>query len=231
MFFSRYRLPLVLIGTVGLSVSSYFLFNHFFKKYKEKKIEEKKEEPYENKYYDKFELLECIELEEDYVKGLKKNIIIEKTPKGNVLMYYDFEKESFIYYCDTKDISYLHLETIARKYAIQYNCKKIVVDIKKELEEAKKEKPKEEIVSNKINDKEKLFASFKNYNRKGTGGAKTINKKFIIRQNANRYSYRGKLNEYNYLQSEYYKKEKKDNTEILDFASFKRLQEKNKEKK
>jgi len=32
MFFSRYRLPLVLIGTVGISVSSYFLFNLFFTK-------------------------------------------------------------------------------------------------------------------------------------------------------------------------------------------------------
>jgi hypothetical protein len=227
MFFSKYRFPLILLGSLGISVSSYFLLKHYF--HKEKKIEEKKEEPYENKYYDKFEDLECIELEEDYVKSLKSNIIIEKTPKGNILMYYDFEKESFIYYSDTKDISYLYLETIARKYAIQFNCKKIVVDIKKELEEAKKEKPKEEI--NKKVSKNELFASFKDYNRKGSGGSKTMNKKFIIRQNANRYSYRGKLNEYKYLQSDAYKKEKKEDFEILDFASFKRLQEKKKEKK
>jgi len=140
-----------------------------------------------------------------------------------------FDKESFIYYSDTKDISYLFLETVARKYAIQYNCKKIVVDIKKELEEAKKEKPKEEI--KKKESKNELFASFKNYNRKGSGGAKTINKTFILRQNANRYSYRGKLNEYEYLQSDSYKKEKNEEFEIVNFASFKRLQEKNKEKK
>jgi hypothetical protein len=227
MFFSKYRFPLILLGSLGISVSSYFLFKHFF--HKEKKIKEKEEEPYENKYYDKFEDLDCIELEEDYVKSLKSNIIIEKTPKGNVLMYYDFEKESFIYYCDTKDISYLYLETIARKYAIQFNCKKLVVDIKKELQEAKKEKPKEEIKKKESNNE--LFASFKDYNRKGSGGSKTMNKKFIIRQNANRYSYRGKLNEYNYLQSDAYKKEKKEDFEILDFASFKRLQEKKKEKK
>jgi len=227
MFFSKYRFPLILLGSLGISVSSYFLFKHFF--HKEKKIKEKEEEPYENKYYDKFEDLDCIELEEDYVKSLKSNIIIEKTPKGNVLMYYDFEKESFIYYCDTKDISYLYLETIARKYAIQFNCKKLVVDIKKELQEAKKEKPKEEIKKKESNNE--LFASFKYYNRKGSGGSKTMNKKFIIRQNANRYSYRGKLNEYNYLQTEVYKKEKKEDFEILDFANFKRLQEKNREKK
>lgn len=228
MFLSKYRLPLILLGSLGITVSSYFLLKKFINK-EEKKIEEKKEEPYENKYYDKFDELDCRELEEDYVKGLKSNIIIDKTPKGNVLMYYDFEKESFIYYSDTKDISYLYLETVARKYAIQFNCKKIVVDIKKELEEAKKEKPKDEI--KKKEGKNELFASFKNYNRKGSGGAKIINKKFIIRQNANRYSYRGKLNEYNYLQSDVYKKEKKEDFEILDFASFKRIQEKKKEKK
>jgi C4-dicarboxylate transporter len=56
MFFSKYRFPLILLGSLGISVSSYFLLKHFFNK--EKKIEEKKEEePYENKYYDRFELL------------------------------------------------------------------------------------------------------------------------------------------------------------------------------
>ena len=74
--------------------------------------------------------------------------------------------------------------------------------------------------------KNELFASFKKYNRKGTGGSKTINKKFIIIENANRYSYRGKLNEYNYLQSESYKKKRSGEFENIDFASFKRLQEK-----
>jgi len=53
------------------------------------------------------------------------------TPKGRIIMYYDFEKESFIYHCDTKDVPYLYLETVARKYALTYHCKKIVVDIKK----------------------------------------------------------------------------------------------------
>lgn len=205
---------LILFG-IGTGVCSYYTYPYildFF--YKEKK-QDKKKVPYENKYYDEYDKLEEIDLDEDYVKSLKNNKIIELTPKGNVLMYYDFEKESFIYYCDTKDISYLYLETIARKYAISFNCKKIVIDIKKELEEAKKDKPKQE--NGKKGDS--LFATLKDYNRKGTGGAKKINKKFILRQNANRYSYKGKFSEALLLQTDIYSVKKE--TKEIDFNSFK----------
>ena len=225
MFSNRYRFPLIIIGSFGISVSSYFLYKHFFSE-KKKIVEKKEEEVYENKYYDKFDELNSDELEEQYVKDLKNNIIFENTPKGNVLMYYDFETESFIYHCDTKDISYLYLETVARKYAIQNNCKKIVVDIKRELEEAKKEKPK--INEIKKDKGDKLFASFKSYNRKGSGGAKKTNKTFILRQNANRYSYKGKIKDYKYLQTDVYNEKQKNDSETLDFASFKRLQGKKK---
>ena len=43
-------------------------------------------------------------------------------------MYYDYDKESFSYYCDVKDISYLYLETVVRKYAINFNCKKYGIE-------------------------------------------------------------------------------------------------------
>jgi hypothetical protein len=213
---------------------------------KEKKKKKKtSDEPYENKYYDRFEKLECEELEEDTVKGLKNNALCETTPKGNVIMYYDFEKESFVYYCDTKDIPYLYLETVARKYALTYHCKKIVVDIKKEMENAKQTNVKQTNVTqtntnksnlstiyentnnidtkiqpktNKVND---MFASFKSYNRKGSGGSKTMNKKFVLRQNANRYSYSGKVSQYPILKTDDYKIEKP--MEKMDYETFKKL--------
>jgi hypothetical protein len=205
MFNSRYRFQLCLISSFGISLTSYLLYNYFFHTkilIKEEK-KEKQIEPYENKYYDKFNTLHVFELEEEYVKGLKNNIIVENTPKGNIIMYYDFEKESFVYYCDTKDINYLYLETVARKYAINNNCKKLVVDIKKELENAKKETPKTKQVPVSKNTSE-VFASFKGYNRKGTGGSKTIKNKFILCQNANRYTYNGKIKDYNILQTNKY---------------------------
>lgn len=186
------------------------------------------EEPYENKYYDLFDKLKCEDLEEDAVKGMKNNVLYETTPKGNVIMYYDFEKESFVYYCDTKDISYLYLETVARKYALTYDCKKIVVDIKKEIENAKQSNTNKsnlstiyENTSSSTKKTTDMFASFKSYNRKGTGGSKATNKKFVLRQNANRYSYSGKVSQYPILKTDDYKIEKP--MEKMDYETFKKL--------
>jgi hypothetical protein len=181
---------------------------------------------YENKYYDKYDEMESEDLDEDYVKTLKNNVLYEMTPKGRIIMYYDFEKESFIYYCDTKDVPYLYLETVARKYALTYHSKKIVVYIKRELDAAKEtniandnKSKAQALVDAKKTDN--LFASFKSYNRKGTGGSKTMNKKFILRQNANRYSYSGKVNTYSFLKRNEYKIEKP--MDKMDYETFKKL--------
>ena len=227
------------------TIRSSGIYNKYVKHVDKEDKEEKKkqkslEEPYENKYYDLFDKLECEDLEEDVVKGMKNNALYETTPKGKVIMYYDFEKESFVYYCDTKDIPYLYLETVARKYALTYHCKKIVVDIKKEMENAKQTNVKQtntnksnlstiyentnnvdtkiQPKTNKVND---MFASFKSYNRKGTGGSKMTNKKFVLRQNANRYSYSGKVSQYPILKTDDYKIEKP--MEKMDYETFKKL--------
>lgn len=181
---------------------------------------------YENKYYDKYDEMESEDLDEEYVKTLKNNVLYEMTPKGRIIMYYDFEKESFTYYCDTKDVPYLYLETVARKYALTYHCKKIVIDIKRELDTAKETNVANDNKSKTLalvdaKKTDNLFASFKSYNRKGTGGSKTMNKKFILRQNANRYSYSGKVNTYSFLKRNEYKIEKP--MDKMDYETFKKL--------
>ncbi len=191
---------------------------------KAKDKDKSKEVSYENKYYDKFQEMESEELDEEDVKSLTNSVLFEMTPKGRIIMYYNFEKETFIYHCDTKDVPYLYLETVARKYALTYHCKKIVVDIKKELELAREasvvnEKNAKMLVGVKATDN--LFASFKSYNRKGSGGSKTPNRKFILRQNANRYSYGGKANEFPFLKTKEYKLEKP--MEKMDYETFKKL--------
>lgn len=191
-----------------------------------------KNQHYENKYYDEYDNLECCELEEDYVKSLRNNILFETTPKGGIALYYDFEKESFVYYCDTKDIPYLFLETASRKYAVIFHCKKIVVDMKNELMLAKEQKTNVNANANnsehKIGDKtdgegNDLFATFKSYNKKGSGGSRLVddNKKFVLRQQANRYSYAGKFDQYSPLKTDEYKTEKPmDN---MNYHTFKKL--------
>ena len=50
---------------------------------------------------------------------LKNNIIMEKTPLGNVVMFYNHTRTSFEYYSDST-IPYRYLETVARKYVVTY---------------------------------------------------------------------------------------------------------------
>ena len=130
---------------------------------------------------------------EKILENYKNNIIIEKTPVGNVAMYYDSISETFTYYSDNT-IPYRFLEVVARKYVINYNCKQLYIDMEQELErkqlmdkELKNKKLKEiELIntnksdksvkfennidnSNKI-EKKSVFTKFKSYNKEAGSG-------------------------------------------------------------
>jgi hypothetical protein len=117
--------------------------------------------------------------------------VMEYTPQGNVLLTYDVSKCSFRYYSDNT-IPYRYLETVARKFVKQFNCRPIYVDMEEELkvaeekwnkekaeekEKAEKEKQiKEEAIKQKkpIEEKKNVFAKFKSYNKEaGTGKVST----------------------------------------------------------
>ena len=224
----------LIIGSLTVSISSYYIYNFFYKKEDNKLIKEPENKIndsyenkyYENKYYEKYETLDNIKLSKDELISLKNNIVLENSPRGIIIMYYDNDTESFEYYADSKHIPYLYLEAVARKYAISFNCKCIVIDIKKELEEAiKKEleeaiKEKIDVKSTIITKNEGTFANFKNYNRKGTGGAKTMTKKSLIRENANRYTYKGKIMDYSGFKK---KISTKKQGQKIDYNTFKKL--------
>ena len=67
-------------------------------------VKEVPEITFENRYFIEYDDLEEKDLTEDFVKDLALNVIREETPKGEVLMYYSHEMESFIYYSKTKTI-------------------------------------------------------------------------------------------------------------------------------
>jgi hypothetical protein len=234
----------------------------------EKKEEEKKEEKDEEKKEDKTKEIEIS----------KNNILFETTPNGNVLMFYDSKRTSFIYYADTA-IPYRYLESVARKYVTTYHCLHIYIDMKKEIAEAEKkindkkleekqrlekkleeEKIKlEEENDKKLEDNDKkldkdnketkevprnVFAKLKNYNagsntvikgnkvaetnpnRNATNTTISSKKEYILKENANRFSYEGKMVNYKLLK----KPERKvvDKNYGFSFADFKKMQENNK---
>jgi hypothetical protein len=173
------------------------------------------------------------ELTEEFVNNLSLNTITETTPRGDVLMYYSSKLGSFVYHSHTKEIPYSYLETVARKYVIEYNCKKLYIDIRKEYEKGvqkyKEIKAKEENngadggvdeAKEKENKKKQIFANFKTYNRKGEVHNNQKEKIYILKEQANRYSYRGKIEEYSEAKVEScLDKNGKD----IDFASFKKM--------
>ena len=173
-------------------------------KYREKK-EEDESETYKIKYFDDYDKLEDKELTEDFVKDLNLNPVIEKTPKGEILMYYDYCSESFIYYCKSKDIPYAYLETVSRKYVVTYDCKSLYIDIRKEIEKginrvkeviAKKEDENLKKIEEERK-KNSIYASFKSYNRKSQVNAEQKDKIYVLKEKCNRFSYKGKFEDYN----------------------------------
>jgi len=252
---------------------------------------------YEDKYWDKYERMINKEIDKELEKDKeekkegekeeekiekieisKNNILFETTPTGNVLMFYDSTRTSFIYYADTA-IPYRYLESVARKYVTTYHCLHLYIDMKKEIAGAEKkindkkleekqrlekqrlEEEEERIKlddeenekldkynkDNKDRDKEtkevprNVFAKLKNYNAgsntviKGNKVAETnpnrsssaviisSKKEYILKENANRFSYEGKMVNYKLLK----KPERKvvDKNYGFSFADFKKMQE------
>jgi hypothetical protein len=184
------------------------------------------------------------ELTEEFVNNLSLNTITETTPRGDVLMYYSSKLGTFVYHSHTKEIPYNYLETVARKYVIEYNCKKLYIDIRKEYEKgvqkykeikAKEEEEKNAADDTKENKKKQIFANFKTYNRKGEVHNKQKDKIYILKEQANRYSYRGKIEEYSEAKVESCldkkvlesmgdkRSEEEKRVNDIDFASFKKM--------
>ena len=96
-----------------------------------------KELKYEDKYLDRY-------LTAQSGCGPVNSFVIEMTPVGNVIMQYNKEKESFVYYSD-HIIPYRYLETVSRKYVCIFNCKQLFIERHEEVvvKEEKEEKEKE----------------------------------------------------------------------------------------
>uniref|UniRef100_A0A6C0KMR2 Uncharacterized protein n=1 Tax=viral metagenome TaxID=1070528 RepID=A0A6C0KMR2_9ZZZZ len=165
------------------------------------------------------------------------NYVLEHTPLGNVYMRYNNDKKTFEYFSNNT-IPYRYLEPIGRKYVITYNCKPIFIDIEEELKRAE-EKMEEDLKKN-INKPIKI-EKFKNYNkdvrlpsknrsssefaipahmRANVLNVKSDNEKKILKENANRYTWEGRLNSFSPLK----KIDKKivNKNLNLTFAEFKK---------
>ena len=108
----------------------------------------------------------------------KSRILLENSPRGNVLMYYNPYTFSFVYHSDEQIIPYIILEQIAKKYVVMYRCKDFFIDsvkrpenkilevLQKEEDALKSKKMKVNDITKCVNiqsDSKDVFAALKDY--------------------------------------------------------------------
>ena len=180
----------------------------------------------------------------NYLDELVNNFIMEKTPSGNVIMYYNNKRGSFEFYSDNT-IPYRYLETVSRKYVKTFNCRYLYVDMDNELNESDRLRKEQNdkkclaknVVQEESNKKKDVFAKFKGYNKEsGTGRVNTAvapknsvpNVKKMttdddairLKMNANRYTCEGKISNFNFLKVP--DRKVVDKKFAMSFADFKK---------
>jgi hypothetical protein len=187
--------------------------------------EEENEPEYRIKYNDKLEKLEFKDLSEELLENINKKTIEDNTPLGIIILEYDKDFDGFKYFSNTRDVPYYILETISRKFVIEYDCKCLYINLKEHMDELKeKEKKMKEINESKKDDdayvnidKEIVDSIF----TKSKYREKKINKKTIIKEKIINFKYGGLLID---LKEN---KIKNDNKDVKNI-SFKEFKEKNK---
>ena len=186
------------------------------------------------------------------LEKLKNCYVMEKTPLGNVLMIYNIDRNSFSYYSDNAiPYRYLETvaRKYVKTFACRPVFVDMDEELKKseeiwELERIEKEKKVEEerrkieelkSQNKTVEQKKSVFAKFKSYNKDSSAKKAMIalpqnkkltneqeNEKILLKDNANRYTYEGKLSNFNFLK----KIEKKvvSKKYAMTFADFKNLQ-------
>ena len=229
---------------IGASMMELFLQRLREKQWEEEDdSSEEEEEPvnkYSDSYADAFEALPFRVLTEEELKNLNTKIVREQVAeKVEVILTFDKETDTFWYYTDNlKEVSYDILETVARKFAIDYDCKMICLDpdqintakqtavepAQVHVEPAQEEPAQEEPAQAEVAPSQSVFAKFKKYNTGGKGSSPNFTSVVKVIEQMNHFRYRGKI--YQYEESVNAKK-KQDATEpTLDYASYKKLLEK-----
>ena len=155
---------------------------------------------YDDKYDDKYNGLESIHLNEDDINMLSNKYVMEYTPVGNVVMYFDYDKKAFQYYSDF-GVPYKYLECVSKKFCIM-NRNKIYREIKMDVDVNEFSIVRNS--SSSLQNKSKSFAKLKGYNNSNPsvkndtskqGGLKIIQKDIV------RYTHLGKLCNFSFIKN------------------------------
>jgi hypothetical protein len=163
-----------------------------------------------------------------YLENLINNYIIEYTPVGNVIMRYNHSKSSFEYFSNNT-IPYRYLEPIGRKYVLTYNCKPLFIDLEEELKKVEQKEEQNKKIFTKLNRniKEQPMKNRIQNNiilppQMNVKIQENNNEKQLLKENANRYTWEGRLSSFNPLKK--VDRRLVDKKYGLTYSDFKRIQ-------
>ena len=226
-------------------------------KQKEDDSDEEDELPFIQRFYEEFNELEEKDLDDDEKKKLLTSFLEMETDNSEkVIIRWNNDRNSFDFWSDNKNITYLELDACAQKYAIDNDCKSVVVNYKQEYDDAvkawiKENKPEEyegaeedsesgSDSDDETSEEEKddssmpevnVFATFKNYKEEPIN-KQNGNKPLITTKKSNQFRHKGSLTDY---ENEFVKKDnKKDESneakKNMTFNQWKMNQEEEKKK-
>lgn len=142
------------------------------------------------------------ELDSSFVERVDLNtlidkVVIEESPVGKIIMYWNEETKSFEYYAERRDVPYRFLDTVARKYVIENECYSIFIDIKKELNineiqfDYVKKRFQEKQDEKNSSAQDDVF-----HHKKKVQFAETIDKDILVKSRINHFKYKGSLTDY-----------------------------------
>lgn len=163
----------------------------------------------EDAFYNKTIYKEIMETPNNHLEQYwKKRILLEHTPRGNVIMYYDAYKLGFVYYCDNASLPYSLINAVVMKYVTMFRCRDFFIDIHikpetcdsplidlyKDDTQKKPEQKMPKLTSN-------AFAKLKNYRDDSATTSKPANPQKNDQKTTNTIIYQGKINNISITQS------------------------------
>jgi hypothetical protein len=173
-----------------------------FLKYYDNEVNTTKNENIIPIFYDNLKLKESMKIENnDIEKQWKTRVLIEYTPRGNIIMFYDAYKCGFSYYSDHSVIPVKILDCVAMKYTMKYRCLDFFVD-EKVLE--KNASPIIKLWKDECKEvwdkKKRLLANLRTPTANKVGNNPANFSEKIM----NKYIYLGKVNNFSFIQKQKY---------------------------
>lgn len=212
-------------ATVGATVAVIRLYKrhkaHQARLEQIKQAEQKKWDAFENRFLREYDALAE---DPDAPVPAAHAHVRETTPQGDVIMTYDADRCAFCYYSDTRSVQFKYLEPVARKYVLEHGCKRLYIDMRKELAKTTSAATTSAATTSTT---KSVFAQLKKYGIKPSSSlslSSSSSSSPSLKEQVTRYWYCGKLDEFNTAAHDSVAQEHDFSViKPIDYASYKKL--------